>query len=49
MTETGDINLKRGDVVLCVLSGDYGKPRPAPFLFSPISLIPHMRVLPCAH
>ena len=24
-----DINLKRGDIVVCVVSGDYGKPRPA--------------------
>jgi mRNA interferase MazF len=23
------IEIKRGDVVVCVLSGDYGKPRPA--------------------
>ena len=29
MTAVGDNLFKRGDVVLCVLSGDYGKPRPA--------------------
>jgi len=29
MTAVGDSHFKRGDVILCVLSGDYGKPRPA--------------------
>ena len=28
MTPTGD-DFRRGDVVVCVLPGDYGKPRPA--------------------
>lgn len=34
--------MKRGDIVIAVISGDYGKPR---LSCNPISLIPHMQVL----
>jgi mRNA interferase MazF len=47
MIETGDINLKRGDVVLCVLSGDYGKPRPAILIQSDLFNSTHASVTVC--
>jgi len=41
------IDFKRGDVVLCVLSGDYGKPRPAVIVQSNLFNPTHASVTVC--
>jgi len=39
--------MKRGDVVVCVLSGDYGKPRPAVIVQSDLFNPTHASVVVC--
>lgn len=41
------MNLKRGDIVICVLSGDYGKPRPAVVVQSDLFNSSHASVTIC--
>ncbi len=41
------MNLKRGDIVICVLSGDYGKPRPAVVVQSDLFNSSHASVTVC--
>lgn len=39
--------LKRGDIVIAVLSGDYGKPRPAVVVQTNVTLSSHASVTVC--
>jgi len=41
------MNLKRGDIVICILSGDYGKPRPAVVVQSDLFNSSHASVTVC--
>lgn len=42
-----DLNLQRGDVVICTLSGDYGKPRPAVVVQSDLFVPTHDSITIC--
>lgn len=42
-----DINLQRGDIVICVFSGDYGKPRPAVIVQSNLFNQTHASITVC--
>lgn len=41
------MDLKRGDIVVCVVSGDYGKPRPAVVIQSDLFNPTHASVTVC--
>jgi mRNA interferase MazF len=41
------LELKRGDIVLCVAPGDYGKPRPAVIVQSDIFNPTHVSIVIC--
>lgn len=42
-----EIKLKRGDVVVCSLSGDFGKPRPAVVIQSDLFNLTHSSITLC--
>lgn len=42
-----DVKLRRGDVVICVLKGDYGKPRPAVVVQSDLFTPTHASITLC--
>ena len=42
-----ELSFRRGDVVVCVLSGDYGKPRPAVVIQSDLFNAVHASVVVC--
>ena len=42
-----DLNLKQGDVVVCAVSGDYGKPRPAIVVQSDLFNATHASITIC--
>jgi mRNA interferase MazF len=42
-----DLTLKRGDIVICKLSGDFGKPRPAVIVQSDLFNATHSSVTVC--
>lgn len=42
-----DLNIQRGDIVVCVLSGDFGKPRPAVVVQSDLFNPTHASITVC--
>lgn len=42
-----DLNMQRGDVVVCALSGDFGKPRPAIVVQSDLFNSTHASITVC--
>lgn len=42
-----DLELKRGDIVVCALSGDFGKPRPAVIIQSDLFNQTHSSITIC--
>ena len=42
-----ELNLERGDIIVCALSGDYGKPRPAIVIQSDLFNATHASITIC--